>query len=380
MLKSGYCPADNTISKKVINPRLEFIDALRGIGALMVIAFHVLLLPSPQLELPSYLGIIGTHFGFGVTLFFVVSAFTLCMSSDNRSLELNKTVKFYMRRFFRIAPLFYAMLLFWMIARMIIWSRITPWPEFLANFTFTYNFFPPFHQSIVWAGWTIGVEMVFYACFPIIWKVVKGMRGALVLFVALCLVALVAKHMLTALPDLPGGYTYKFFLYQAPVFAVGVVSYFVYKYFNEKLDLMLPRKYVALPLTGLLVLLTISLLANQSLIVFLRSYSLYHYLWAINFGVLLNCLAVYSYGVFVNRFTCFYGKVSYSTYLIHPFLVWALVPVYRSIYETFPWSSALSFFACLMLTLAILTPLSLLSFTFIEQAGSKFGRSLIAKV
>ena len=44
----------------------------------------------------------------GVELFFVVSALTLCLSSAARSnREALPTLNFYIRRFFRIAPMFY---------------------------------------------------------------------------------------------------------------------------------------------------------------------------------------------------------------------------------------------------------------------------------
>ena len=43
----------------------------------------------------------------GVALFFIVSAFTLFLSYDNRKDERNPTTNFFLRRLFRLAPMFY---------------------------------------------------------------------------------------------------------------------------------------------------------------------------------------------------------------------------------------------------------------------------------
>jgi peptidoglycan/LPS O-acetylase OafA/YrhL len=47
----------------------------------------------------------------GIPLFFIISASTLYLSLDSKAGEGKRFTKFYLRRFFRIAPLFYVLLI-----------------------------------------------------------------------------------------------------------------------------------------------------------------------------------------------------------------------------------------------------------------------------
>jgi peptidoglycan/LPS O-acetylase OafA/YrhL len=81
--------------------RLAYLDALRGYAILMVIAVHATQyaqsLPQPVLAVTAQ----GAR---GVQLFFVISALALMISWHKRN---DGAVPFYLRRFFRIAPMFW---------------------------------------------------------------------------------------------------------------------------------------------------------------------------------------------------------------------------------------------------------------------------------
>jgi peptidoglycan/LPS O-acetylase OafA/YrhL len=79
----------------------DYIDALRGYAILMVLGVH-----SSQYftDLSPITKAIADQGARGVQLFFVASAMTLSMSWQARN---DGTVAFYIRRFFRIAPMFY---------------------------------------------------------------------------------------------------------------------------------------------------------------------------------------------------------------------------------------------------------------------------------
>lgn len=84
--------------------RYGFIDALRGFAFLGVLVHHVV----PRVDgLPRVVKQIAAAGGEGVQLFFVVSALTLFLSFDSRrGTQARPLTAFFLRRFFRIAPLF----------------------------------------------------------------------------------------------------------------------------------------------------------------------------------------------------------------------------------------------------------------------------------
>lgn len=91
---------DNQIRK------FDQIDSLRGIAALMVVVAHALSFGDTKLFPVFPLSILGQGVR-GVQLFYIISAFTLFYTFDLRKDENQAVFKFYLRRFFRIAPLFY---------------------------------------------------------------------------------------------------------------------------------------------------------------------------------------------------------------------------------------------------------------------------------
>ena len=58
--------------------RLDFVDSLRGLAALYIVVYHMTLVPNPHLEVPHWAQAVVLSGGTAVTLFFVVSAFSLC--------------------------------------------------------------------------------------------------------------------------------------------------------------------------------------------------------------------------------------------------------------------------------------------------------------
>ena len=89
--------------------RLPGVDALRAIGVVMVVLAQI----SSAVIVPSYLSFIETGFGLAVQLFFVIAGFSLCYSYFERLNSLSALKKYYIRRSFRIAPLFYLMIVIW---------------------------------------------------------------------------------------------------------------------------------------------------------------------------------------------------------------------------------------------------------------------------
>ena len=109
----------------------------------------------------------------GVQLFFIASAFTLCLSHEKRKIEKYSLTNFYIRRFFSIAPLYYLGITLYFIIEITkgfvshdINDSQYSLVNVLANVFFVNGFYPPANNNIVPGGWSIGTEFAFYAIFP----------------------------------------------------------------------------------------------------------------------------------------------------------------------------------------------------------------------
>src|SRR5579872_2655088 len=93
---------------EISNPpkHFDYIDALRGYAILMVIAVHT---SQAFPDLPIELFKVFAQGARGVQLFFVTSALTLSMSWVARN---EGASEFYTRRIFRIAPMFWVAIIF----------------------------------------------------------------------------------------------------------------------------------------------------------------------------------------------------------------------------------------------------------------------------
>ena len=111
------------ISSIPTTQRLPGIHALRAVAALTILLFHLRyiadILPPPALQ-----STIGQHFFTGVLLFFVLSAFSLAFSTTPTLSRKTWVRDYLIRRFFRIAPLFYVMVLVYVVL-----FKVRGWPQ-----------------------------------------------------------------------------------------------------------------------------------------------------------------------------------------------------------------------------------------------------------
>ena len=161
--------------------RLPAIDILRGVVAGYVVLFHTALVPSPQIELPPVISPFVRFGGTGVLLFFVLSGFSLSMTMG-RHLEARQPLLSYARsRFWRIAPVFYVMLIAAAFQTYVIQEE-TFWPGRMAlNGLFLFNLMPGQQEGMVMASWTIGVEVLYYFAFPLLYRCSAGQKIAIII-------------------------------------------------------------------------------------------------------------------------------------------------------------------------------------------------------
>ena len=204
--------------------RMVGLDSLRGLAILAVVAFHVAIRFPPG-------GVVGkvAALGYnGVQLFFIVSAISMCFMWDQRRGERAPVRSFLVRRLCRIAPPFWFGIAFYML-----WRQFGFMPEapagaldVLLTATFLHGFVPSAINLVVPGGWSIAVEVTFYALFPLLAMRIGDVRRRLV-------VGLVAYVCCTAVASairVANGASIDLFLYycmltQLPVFIVGMAVY-----------------------------------------------------------------------------------------------------------------------------------------------------------
>jgi peptidoglycan/LPS O-acetylase OafA/YrhL len=213
--------------------RYPTLDFLRGIAILGVLSFHVFILFDVNSSLVRAVMVQGVY---GVQLFFFVSAFTMCLMWDYRSAESRRAVKFYIRRFFRIAPPF------WLAIAAYLWLNGTApsgWAPYgigfhqiAATILFVHSFWPDAMNSVVPGGWSIGVEMIFYLFFPMVAGLKLSVRSCLTGAFATYIFNISVVRPLYEMLFLDYGpasliepFLYFQFFYQAPIFLLGIAVY-----------------------------------------------------------------------------------------------------------------------------------------------------------
>lgn len=197
--------------------RVPELDGLRGLAVLMVIYGHYLVPYIHLMQLPvpwpvlRFLALSRS----GVELFFVLSGFLIGgILLDNRhSSRYFRT--FYVRRFFRIIPLYLAVCLLVVLgvtlaqqfdSRLFIRLFNTPIPWY-AYATFTQNFWAPFVSSLggvsLGVTWSLAVEEHFYLTLPLVVWLLRDRQKLLVAVLGLAVLAapLFSVFLMTQVAD-----------------------------------------------------------------------------------------------------------------------------------------------------------------------------------
>lgn len=350
------------------------IESLRAYAAFAIVIFHVIHLTG--MPIPRALEFMKWSFAFGVPLFFVVSAFSLAYGYEGRLNGRDDVWKFYLRRVFRIAPLFYAM-----IAYTFLTTRDASWleshlGEVAANLTFTFNLFPDLVEGISPASWSIGVEMVFYALFPFILMVVRGPLSAAISTLAAIVAAVLFGLKMDMLGDVPASFIQHGFLFNVPYFGFGLLAYFGYRHLPPRLG----RGALVAAAAGLLVLYGMATWPTPLMPGRIGN-TVFQALWGIPFALICLAMAHNPPALLSNPATRFLGKISFSLYLTHPYVISALTGAgaYASI-NNLPGGSGVRFPVAVLVTLAVLTPLSWGLYQLIEEPGMNLGRRIARRV
>jgi exopolysaccharide production protein ExoZ len=343
--------------------RIDVIQLVRGIAALLVCIFH----------LKGLLNTSTTHYGttlfgggaIGVSLFFIISGFIMVYTTRKSDGSLLYAKNFMIKRLVRIIPLYYMMVLFWVF---VYDTHLDYFSKDIMTLVKTFCFVPIFDSTIgpaygmppLKVGWSLNFEIFFYLIFGISlfmkrfrWVMLFAVFAGLVF-----VVPLLSRGYVSMVPS----HNYQFrFLYLSLItnpmmlyFITGVALGLLYDSTFSIQSRWI--KFGMLPLAvGLFLLL------------YFRVLPLSNYLLI---NLFICCLLVFGLlffnkekGIKVPAMFVYLGDMSYSLYLIHPTIVIAL-PWFLSRVGLGGKIEGIPYFFVLM---ACILMMSMLSYELIEK-------------
>ncbi|HHT2831364.1 TPA: acyltransferase family protein [Klebsiella aerogenes] len=279
------------------------IQYLRGLAALLVVSQHAVFKYSqynPSNTIGYNLG------GFGVDLFFVISGFVMCYSTQFSKMS---PAKFFSHRIIRIFPLYITLTLLAFAIYLVKPELVNSSggkTDLLASFTLL----PTKDKLLVQNGWTLSYEFFFYIIFSISIFISYKLRGiiSIVLLSSLCLLSFYKPQS-----------EFIFNFITSPLlfeFVLGIVIYLTYKHIK------ILQKTTALILIMLSIIL-IAIQSNTGIFETVFDRALYAGLpmamLLLGFILLENELRLAPTSLKSSLY--FLGDISYSLYLSHAFVL-----------------------------------------------------------
>ncbi len=248
--------------------------------------------------------------------------------------------------------------------------------------TFTNGVVPAYINGLPPGGWSIAVEMAFYLCLPLLHYMVRSLRSAVALAFGVLLLALGMHAVLMSGPvirwtvenvagvrnasDWMNGFVYLWLGNQLPVFALGIMAYFVHRRIARQ-----DRGWGVL-LLGISIFTMVALVSG--------GYRMLppHVMYGIAFVMLVAACSFYPARVIVNGATRTIGTLSFSMYITHFSVRDVVDHVLRGTALAAHPLIYLAVFYCLLLagTVAV----SAATYRMIEVPGMALGRRIIRKL
>ena len=348
--------------------KLSGLHGLRAIAAISVVFFHLKSIAG--LSLPQPLNQIIEHFYLSVQLFFVLSAFSLYHSHTTSQ---QTTLNYICKRYFRIAPLFYTMIAFQ------IWRVGMPDIKTLFfNLIFIFNLIPGFESSINWAGWSVGVEFLFYILLPaIFWvdsKNIKVYFFAVLLLISIIISAIIWQVSNIPSLKLPPNFAYFSIFANLAPFSAGLLAYKIFTRFHLQQWKSMDWIFFA----GLFFLF-LAIAYFDLLNLHAHVPGLYFSFWGITFSILCLWQSIYPSGLLKSAVIQWLADRSFSIYLLHPVVIEYGKPIYYHLRNTNGLDGIELYIVCALLTAPILFVLANITFRYIEMPGIELGRKIISK-
>jgi peptidoglycan/LPS O-acetylase OafA/YrhL len=361
--------------------KISYIDSLRGIAILMVLISHT---TQSICGLPPLFYKFGEMGKYGVQLFFVMSAYTLCLSKSFRSDEHKGNLKYFIRRYFRIAPLYYIGILVYGIVFLIknkydintyILNPDYSFGAVFSHFTFTHGLFPRFIHSAVLGGWSIGTEMLFYASFPFLfyfYSKIKMKKMLILIPIGVMFLVFLFFRLLPHLFPPISNHDFEFYycsiINQIPVFLIGMSLFFYPTAFEVHKRLALFSLLMFILLIGLMIYVT-RLGFNDI--------TLYPFFAGGSFVLLF--IAVKNLEFLNSKLIQMIGRLSFSMYIFHFLFAWWVSSYLNQVLAS-SLNSYFIYLICILTTIIGSVIIASMSKYLIEDNGIKLGSLIIKRI
>lgn len=368
---------------------LPWLDGLRGIAAVWVLLSHLQILSGMR-----YLPVLSWG-GLAVDLFMMLSGFLMAHHyierKQNEPWHAKKTiVLFWVRRFFRIAPLFYLLLMMafligpWLgecrLTIASIWpSTATPSARYNDNslinlfthMSFVFGILPDWAFRSPLPDWSIGLEMQFYLAFPFIMLSMAHVGP----IKTSCLIILLCLGFRYFCSDLYHAFQMpSFLLIKLYVFLLGIwIAYsrsqgsmkqgFMVAIGIAFVWLVIERDQVALARI-FLIMLMFYMMDNGTM----------------PFSLQLNHLVLKTRKLLSHRVSVFLGDTSYAVYLLHLLIVLPIAAWLVTFPDYLMLPGGLRFLLCLVISLPLIYAGAWLLFNNVEKNGITLGKQLIKAI
>jgi len=342
--------------------RVDSIDHLRGILAVTIMVYHYFTWSFPGWISPD--GLLSVLGYYGVSAFFIISGVSLAIAYRGRLSTHAEISRFYLKRFFRIAPLYWlAISATISVALLNDQFRGIPapftWKDVLANYTLTFSL--GHSKALTTGGWSIGNEVFFYIGFPFLyWLVCRSAHWAIVAVGgSAVLLGIWAFYVVPASTN--DSEAWGFYISnwnQLFFFLAGLV---IGRYVRPAL---ISRKACYMALAFALALLTMANVGTHAELV-----EGWHRIY-LSLATLLLVFSVYqinweSSSLF-GRALAFLGLISYSLYLLHPLVRSAVMIVGNRI--------GFGPLTVTIISIALTVGVSWLSYKIIETPGIRLAK------
>lgn len=350
-----------------MHKRLAFIDTLRGIAVLSVLFQHVLEVIVQKHPTGAYYwgfhDLIGYYmnFGrFGVVLFFFVSGFVIPFSFPDSATPARD---FAISRFFRLYPAYWASMVIGLTAMAVLESQVYPMQQIIANVTMLQTFV---NIPNLWVFyWTLAIELLFYAGCTVLFAMglLNRPMSAVVMVISAALIGTAAatfveSRMVSSLMEV----------------GLNISAMFLGKIVRDAIIGGKVRWPLVAVCTLFYAIFAIALADRRFGGVYQENF-----FYSYSIGAAYVCAAVVFiiFAVFGERMSwrpmAFVGVISYSVYLMSPFVIVLINQLFWVGDGPVGWGA----FAAVILALSILV--SWVTYTLVEKPSIAFGQRFRSK-